>query len=293
MSATLGESMRAEPRGRSRLDFDAACKMPYPAVNDTVVAAPSVASRLVLEDYPSAMTRLRRCVLDGGCALMIRSTVSSAIETYRELVAAGIPALLHHSRFADVDRRVLDTRVVGILGKGGSRTPMAIIATQTAEQSLDIDADLLISDPAPADVLLQRRGRLGRHRPDAILPFIIIEPTDTDTDTIAHAALLNARGKFARMPSDGEWGYVYDVVSTLATLEALRRKERLAVPEDVRTLMETATHPESLERFADCHGWSELFAETWGKRIAMRQRAEGSCSTGSDPTWSNRWMSGL
>jgi CRISPR-associated endonuclease/helicase Cas3 len=204
---------------------------------------------------------------------MIRSTVSSAIDTYRELVAAGIPALLHHSRYADVDRRVLDARLVSIIGKGGTRTPMAIIATQTAEQSLDIDADLLISDPAPADVLLQRRGRLGRHRPDAILPFIIIDPTDTAT--IAQAALLNARGKFARMPSGGEWAYVYDVISTLATLEALRWKERLAVPEDVRTLVETATHPESLETFADCHGWSELFAETWGKRIAMRQRAEG------------------
>lgn len=273
MSATLGESMRAELRGLSRLDFDAACKSPYPAVNGIVVAAPSVASRLVLEGYPTAMTRLRQCVLDGGCALMIRSTVSSAIETYRELVAAGIPALLHHSRFADVDRRVLDARLVGILGKGGSRMRMAIIATQTAEQSLDIDADLLISDPAPADVLLQRRGRLGRHRPEAILPFIIIEPTDTDTT--AQAALLNARGKFARMPSGGEWAYVYDVVSTLATMEALRDKERLTVPEDVRLLVETATHPESLERFADGHGWSALFAETWGKRIAMRQRAEG------------------
>ncbi len=273
MSATLGESMRAELRGRPRLNFDAACKIPYPAVNDTVVAASLMASWLVLEGYPFAMTRLRQCVLEGGCALMIRSTVRSAIDTYRELVAAGIPALLHHSRFADVDRRVLDTRLVGILGKDGSRIPMAIIATQTAEQSLDIDADFLVSDPAPADVLLQRRGRLGRHRPDAILPFIIIEPTDTDT--IAQAALLNARGKFARMPSGGEWGYVYDVVSTLATLEALRGNDRLAVPKDVRMLVETATHPESLERFADGHGWSELFAETWGKRIAMRQRAEG------------------
>ena len=273
MSATLGESMQAELRGRSRLNFDAACKMPYPAVNDTVVAAPSVASRLVLEDYPSAMTRLRQCVLDGGCALMIRSTVSSAIETYRELVAAGIPALLHHSRYADVDRRVLDARLVSIIGKGGTRTPMAIIATQTAEQSLDIDADLLISDPAPADVLLQRRGRLGRHRPDAVLPLVIIEPTDTDS--VAKAALLNAKGQFCRMPDGGEWGYVYDVVSTMATLEALRGKRYLKVPEDVRVMVEMATHPESLELSAQTRGWADLFAATWGRRLVMRQRAEG------------------
>lgn len=273
MSATLGESMRAELQGRSRMGFDDACAVAYPAVNDTVVAAPAAASRLVLEDYPNALMRLRACVAAGGCALMIRSTVSSAIATYQALVAEGIPAMLHHSRFADVDRRYLDAQLVGILGKGGSRTPMAIIATQTAEQSLDIDADLLISDPAPADVLLQRRGRLGRHRPEAVLPFVILEPTATEQ--IAAAALLQAQGRFARMPTGGEWGYVYDVISTLATLDALRDCIHLRIPEDVRQLVEIATHPDYLSDHAKDKGWEALYAATWGKRIAQRQTAQG------------------
>ena len=273
MSATLGESMRAELQGRPRLDFDPACGVAYPAVNDMVVAAPAAASRLILEDYPSALNRLRDCVLKGGCALMIRSTVSSAIATYQELLADGVPALLHHSRYADVDRRYLDAQLVGILGKGGSRTPMAIIATQTAEQSLDIDADLLISDPAPADVLLQRRGRLGRHRPEAVLPFIILEPTDTDQ--IAAAALVQAQGRFARMPAGGEWGYVYDAISTLATLDGLRNQDHLRIPESVRRLVEIATHPDYLSDYAKDRGWEALYAATWGKRIAQRQTAQG------------------
>ncbi|MFM2004778.1 MAG: CRISPR-associated helicase Cas3, partial [Pseudomonadota bacterium] len=273
MSATLGESMRAELQGRPRLDFKQAAAVTYPAVNDAVVAAPAAASQLILEDYASAMSRLRDCVLQGGCALMIRSTVSSAIATYQELQAAGVPAMLHHSRFADVDRRFLDARLVGILGKGGSRTPMAIIATQTAEQSLDIDADLLISAPAPADVLLQRRGRLGRHRPEAVLPFVILEPTEIDS--IAQAALRNARGQFGRMPSGGDWGYVYDVISTLATIDALRGKDHICIPNDVRTLVEIATHPDYLSEYANRKGWSELYSATWGTRISQRQRAQG------------------
>lgn len=273
MSATLGESMRAELQGRPRLEFDEACSVAYPAVNDRVASAPAAASRLVLEDYPSALKRLRACVTDGGCALIIRSTVSSAIATYQELVAEGIPAMLHHSRYADIDRRYLDAQLVGILGKGGSRSPMAIIATQTAEQSLDIDSDLLISDPAPADVLLQRRGRLGRHRPEAVLPFVILEPTDTDQ--IAAAALVQAQGKFARMPTGGEWGYVYDVISTLATLDALRNHDRIRIPGEVRCLVEIATHPDNLSGYAKQRGWEALYAATWGKRIAQRQTAQG------------------
>ena len=47
------------------------------------------------------------------------------------------------------------------------RWPRLAIATQTCEQSLDIDADLLVTDACPADVLLQRAGRVQRDCRDA------------------------------------------------------------------------------------------------------------------------------
>ena len=76
----------------------------------------------------------------------------------------GGPVILHHSRYADEDRAWLDAQVLGVIGLAGQRRGVMIVGTQTLEQSLDIDADLLVTDACPADVLLQRLGRLYRHR---------------------------------------------------------------------------------------------------------------------------------
>jgi CRISPR-associated endonuclease/helicase Cas3 len=64
--------------------------------------------------------------------------------------------LLHHSRYAVEDRTWLDRQLLSIFGLNGNRGSIIAVTTQTAEQSLDIDADLLITDACPADVLLQR-----------------------------------------------------------------------------------------------------------------------------------------
>lgn len=273
MSATLGEVLRAELEQRPRVSLAQALAAPYPAVNALPVTAPPVSSSLRLADYATALSAVEACVRNGGCALVIRSTVDTATETYQELVSAGIPAMLHHSRYADVDRQYLDARLVGVIGKGGTRTPLAIVATQTAEQSLDIDADLLVSDPAPADVLLQRRGRLGRHRPTQRLPIVVLEPEDVHQT--AAVALKLAQGRKDRMPPGSRWAYVYDVLATLATVEALRGKCSITVPADVRQLVETATHPDALLAFAQQRGWLPLWQETWGRRLAQRQQAQG------------------
>ena len=51
--------------------------------------------------------------------------------------------MLHHSRYADIDRQYLDQQVIRILGPNGQRSGIIIVGTQTLEQSLDIDADAL------------------------------------------------------------------------------------------------------------------------------------------------------
>jgi CRISPR-associated endonuclease/helicase Cas3 len=77
---------------------------------------------------------------------------------------------LHHSRFSRQDRPLLDAEIEKRLGKKRPSGALIVVGTQTLEQSLDIDADFLITDLCPMDVLLQRVGRLHRHaneRPEA------------------------------------------------------------------------------------------------------------------------------
>jgi CRISPR-associated endonuclease/helicase Cas3 len=110
-------------------------------------------------------------VRDGGCVLVVRNTVSRAQRTYAALRAVlGADAALLHARLTAVERAERTERVLNLLGPsgraGGVSRPerLVVVATQLAEQSFDVDADLLVTDLAPIDLLLQRVGRLHRHQ---------------------------------------------------------------------------------------------------------------------------------
>ena len=117
----------------------------------------------------------------GAKVLVIRNTVPTAIATLMAIeegipdkawlfTVNGIPTL-HHSRFSRQDRPVMDKAVEAQLGRNRPVGACIAVGTQTLEQSLDIDADVLITDLCPMDVLLQRVGRLHRHRrPDTERP---------------------------------------------------------------------------------------------------------------------------
>lgn len=113
--------------------------------------------------------RIEQAVRQGRCVAWIRNSVDDAIRIYRQLLARGmIPAdnlSLFHSRFAFYDRQRIETKTLELFGKGESsqRTGKVLISTQVIEQSIDIDMDVMISDLAPVDLLIQRAGRLQRH----------------------------------------------------------------------------------------------------------------------------------
>lgn len=139
---------------------------PQPSARSTTVQVERLADGL---DVLAA--RLETELADGGCVLVIRNTVGRVLETARALRGAfgAENVTVAHSRFADLDRAGKDRILLRLFGPPGTtgerpRGRHIVVASQVAEQSLDIDFDLLVSDLCPVDLLLQRMGRLHRHR---------------------------------------------------------------------------------------------------------------------------------
>lgn len=122
---------------------------------------------LIADDDATLVKLLREQLHDGGCAVVIRNTVSRAQHTYELLSRAlDVDVTLAHSRFLAFDRARIDRELIRRYGKnsGPRQRRGIVVATQVVEQSLDVDFDLMITDIAPIDLILQRAGRLHRHR---------------------------------------------------------------------------------------------------------------------------------
>ena len=152
----------------------------------------------------------------------------------------------HHGRFAPEDRLKLDAAVSARMGKEGPPGPVLLIGTQTLEQSLDIDADLLVTDLAPADVLLQRIGRLQRHQRSRPPGFeqarcLLLVPETPLAEALNEKGDVD--GRYKRMG----YGSVYEDLRTLElTRRILAETPTIDIPADNRRLVEAAVHPESL-----------------------------------------------
>lgn len=115
---------------------------------------------------------IQHALAAGQCVAWIRNTVGDALAAHAALLA-HVPAeriTLFHARYALGDRLDIEERVLAQFGPTSTpdlRAGRLLIATQVAEQSLDVDFDLVVTDLAPIDRLIQRAGRLRRHVRDA------------------------------------------------------------------------------------------------------------------------------
>lgn len=74
----------------------------------------------------------------------------------------GTEVLCYHSRFRLMDRQRVHADTVSAFKRG--RGPVVALTTQVCEMSLDLDADVLITEHAKVTALVQRFGRANRDR---------------------------------------------------------------------------------------------------------------------------------
>lgn len=119
---------------------------------------------------------------DGGCAAIILNTVRRVQET-AQFLKKRFPnkeIFEYHSRYLYPDRMEREKKLLRRMGKKSTkkeRDGFILVASQVAEQSLDFDADILITELCPIDLLLQRMGREHRHKEhDSIRPINLSKP---------------------------------------------------------------------------------------------------------------------
>ena len=127
----------------------------------------------------NVVAKLCETLRGGGCAAVICNTVGRAQDVFEAIrtlpeerkMCNDDDLILFHARFPMAWREDIEQKVLRKFGPGPEKgKPNAdrpsraiVVATQVIEQSLDLDFDVMISDHAPIDLLLQRAGRLHRH----------------------------------------------------------------------------------------------------------------------------------
>ena len=289
LSATLGAAARAALLKTPCPCLAGATAQPYPALSKrgadpSAVAGTGEGKRVrveaqgLIDDPATIAAHAVQAARAGAAVLVVRNSVRDAVAVAQAVAAqaedlafkVGEVATLHHGRFAPADREVLDRTVETAFGKHRSAGGRVLVGTQTLEQSLDIDADYLITDIAPMDVLLQRIGRLHRHaRSDrgvyAEARVLVLRPPSRDL-----TPLLGKGGGGHGL------GSVYpNLVQIESTLRQIEANPEIVIPRDNRRLVEGALHPEALAAVAREGGnsWTNHAAERAGGALAEGQTA--------------------
>ena len=195
------------------------------------VALPPPADRTVqLEhldgDLDGAMAWLMTRIEAGGCAGLIVNTVNRAQQAARLARERWpeVPVLLLHARFFARDRQAREEQLLAALGRKGERPArLLVIGTQVLEQSLDIDFDVLVTDHAPIDLILQRSGRLHRHAR--------ARPPGSSTPTLG---LIKPEPG----PRFGVHELIYEKAVLLRTFAVIGDRRGLTIPTDIEPLIE-------------------------------------------------------
>lgn len=123
--------------------------------------------------------------IEKGNAIFYMNTVDSAVKLYRYIVKkvedreSRLPILLYHSRFTELDKLNKENQLLCALGKEAWQERKAkgiAVLTQIGEMSINISADIMVSEICPIDRLTQRAGRLCRFDTKKIGQLYVVCP---------------------------------------------------------------------------------------------------------------------
>lgn len=243
LSATLNRDRRRQMLG-CELNSNA-----YPLITAvprqhavTEVHVPMAAQQTVaismVESVKRAIDEAINRASQGQQVLWIENTVVEAQQRYLDLAARaselGIACGLLHSRYTADDRQRIEEHWVSLFGKPGwsqrRQQGRILVGSQVLEQSLDIDADFLVSRFAPTDMLLQRMGRLWRHA----------DTPRCDTAVCESWLLAPELEPAVSAPQQafGNTAFVYSPYVLCRALEVWQQQQTISLPGDIRTLIE-------------------------------------------------------
>lgn len=107
-----------------------------------------------------------RALHRGGRTLVVVNTVRKAQEIGQSLLKdppEGAHILVLHSRFFPHDRAAIEEHLTPLYGPKAGAANVILVATQVVEAGLDLSADLLLTELAPVNALVQRAGRCARY----------------------------------------------------------------------------------------------------------------------------------
>jgi CRISPR-associated endonuclease/helicase Cas3 len=308
MSATLPRARRArlvQAYGAAPAEWDTS----YPRVTVATrsgharsVSIPVERERIIrIRGVPRDTDRLaeeaKRLSEAGGCVACIVNTVDRAQQLYQYLAQgeaiyySGLPVgrrhgdvevFLFHARFPSDERRVREELILQLFGKEGYekgyRPPKAIlVATQVVEQSLDLDFDVMTSDLAPVDLLLQRAGRLHRFDSAKLGDWRRARP---EAHREAGLSVAGLGPNLSSLDLEG-WQEVYSPYILLRSWWILRELREITIPTDIQNLIEQVYGDASLnvpdeireqfERARLKHEQEMQRQEVWARGVAVQK----------------------
>lgn len=209
-----------------------------------------------------------------GCAAVICNTVGRAQNVYEHLrTKFGADVMLTHSRFTSKHRAEKEADLVSQLGKcahrgDGRPERLIVVGTQVIEQSLDLDFDVMVTDFAPVDLVLQRLGRLHRHeRDDSERPSEYRSP-------ICYVRGVEIFGSETQVPEFPKGSRsVYEpaiLLSSYAQLLPYFDGKALRIPADMSELVQKAY--EDTPKYPDA--WNDAYQEAREEFNKNRETAE-------------------